>query len=101
MPRCPRSLLPRIGVTGHASLSEPTVERVADALRAVPAAHLPTALVGLTCLARGADQIFARVVLELGGSVEVTLPAADYRARKVKPGNAVWDGAPPDGATRG
>lgn len=31
---------------------------------------------GVTCLARGADQIFARVVLDLGGTVEVVLPAA-------------------------
>ncbi|MGB3444225.1 MAG: hypothetical protein WBA97_36260 [Actinophytocola sp.] len=42
----------------------------------------------MTCLARGADQIFARVVLEYGGAVEVVLPAADYRDRKVKPDNA-------------
>lgn len=42
----------------------------------------------MTCLARGADQVFARVVLDLGGSVEVVLPAVDYRARKVKPDNA-------------
>ncbi len=42
----------------------------------------------LTFLARGADQIFARVVVELGGSVEVVLPAADYRERKAKPDNA-------------
>lgn len=41
----------------------------------------------MTCPARGADQVFARVVLDLGGSIEVVFPAADYRARKVKPGN--------------
>jgi hypothetical protein len=44
-------------------------------------------MVGVSCLARGADQIFARVVLERGGAVEVVLPAADYRERKVKPDN--------------
>ena len=32
--------------------------------------------------------MFARVVLESGGDVEVVLPAADYRERKVKPDNA-------------
>lgn len=41
----------------------------------------------MTCLARGADQVFTRVVRDLGGSVEVVLPAADYRERKVKPNN--------------
>jgi len=42
----------------------------------------------VTCLARGADQVFARIVLDIGGSIEVVLPAADYRDRKVKPDNA-------------
>lgn len=32
----------------------------------------------------GSDQIFARVVLECGGILEVILPATDYRERKVK-----------------
>jgi hypothetical protein len=59
---------------------------VADALRDVLGA-LGQPLVGVTCLARGADQVFARVVLEMGGTVEVVLPAADYRERKVKPEN--------------
>jgi hypothetical protein len=58
------------------------------ALRATLVAHVPDDLVGVTCLARGADQLFARVVLDLGGSVEVVLPAADYRQRRVKPNNA-------------
>jgi hypothetical protein len=80
--------VPRIGITGHSSLSEATAQLVAEELRVVLAARRAGGLVGLTCLARGADQIFARVVLELGGVVEVVLPAADYRERKVKPDNA-------------
>jgi hypothetical protein len=31
--------------------------------------------------------VFARVVLELGGQLDVIIPAADYRERKVKPDN--------------
>jgi hypothetical protein len=31
--------------------------------------------------------VFAQVVLDLGGRIEVVLPAADYRERKVKPDN--------------
>lgn len=80
--------MPRIGITGHSNLTPATVKLVAEALRAVLAEHTPSELVGVTCLARGADQVFARVVLDLGGAVEVVLPAADYRERKVKPGNA-------------
>lgn len=77
--------MPRIGITGHSSLSDATVVSVADALHDVLSVH--DELVGVTCLAKGADQIFARVVLALGGTVEVVLPAADYRERKVKPAN--------------
>ena len=66
-----------VGVTGHTSLTDRSVELVRrqflDLLR-------PRAgdLVGLTCLARGADQAFADAVLELGGALEVVIPASDY-----------------------
>ena len=43
----------------------------------------------MSCLARGADQIFARVVLELGGRLEVVLPTSTYREQKVKPDNRI------------
>jgi hypothetical protein len=77
--------VPRIGITGHANLTARTAALVGDdALRP----HPPADIVGVTCLARGADQVFARVVLDLGGSIEVILPAADYRQHKVKPDNA-------------
>jgi hypothetical protein len=77
----------RIGITGHSNLAPDTVPLVADALRDVlTRAEHP--VVGVTCLARGADQVFTRAVLELGGQIEVVLPASDYRARKVKPENA-------------
>ncbi|MDQ3402949.1 MAG: hypothetical protein M3548_06090 [Actinomycetota bacterium] len=77
----------RIGITGHSNLTPDTVPLVAEGIRAALIGH--GVLVGVTCLARGADQVFARVVLDLGGTVEVVLPAADYRDRKVRPDNAV------------
>jgi hypothetical protein len=77
----------RIGITGHSNLTPDAVPLVAEALReALAGAERP--VIGVTCLARGADQLFARVVLELGGEIEVVLPARDYRERKVKPENA-------------
>lgn len=76
----------RVGVTGHSNLPAEAEEVLAAAI-AEALAELPTPLAGVTCLARGADQVFARVVLDRGGSVEVILPAADYRRRKVKPDN--------------
>lgn len=81
------STLPRIGITGHTNLSRDTVPLVAEALRGVLQDCNESELVGITCLARGPDQIFAQVVLEHGGAVEVILPAADYRERKVRSDN--------------
>ena len=76
----------RVGITGHSNLAPESVPIVADALRAaLTDAWKP--LTGVSCLARGADQVFAHVVLELGGGLHVVLPAADYRENKVKPDN--------------
>ncbi|HZZ47925.1 MAG TPA: hypothetical protein VFE65_13650 [Pseudonocardia sp.] len=76
----------RIGVTGHSNLTTDSVPLVADGLREV-LVRCVEPLVGVSCLARGADQVFARVVLERGGELEVELPAEDYRERKVRPDN--------------
>jgi hypothetical protein len=76
----------RIGITGHSNLAPDAVSVVAAALGDVLDEH-GEPVVGVTCLARGADQVFARAVLERGGRIEVVLPAADYRERKVKPDN--------------
>lgn len=76
----------RIGITGHSNLTDQTADLVHAALRDALTPYAAE-LVGVTCLARGADQIFARAVLDVGGRVEVVLPAPDYREEKVKPDN--------------
>jgi hypothetical protein len=58
-------------------------------LRRELAHHRDTPLVGVSCLAPGTDQLFAAVVLELGGRLEVVLPAPDYRERKISGPDAV------------
>src|SRR6266702_50900 len=45
-------------------------------------------VVGVSCLARGADSVFAQAVLDAGGRLEVVLPSRNYRERKVKPDHA-------------
>jgi hypothetical protein len=70
----------RIGVTGHSNLVPDCVPAVQAAITDV-LTRLGHPLVGVTCLAPGADQVFARAVLDLGGQVEVVLPAMDYRDR--------------------
>jgi hypothetical protein len=64
-----------------------TAELVDRALREALAPWTEQGLVGVTCLAPGSDQIFARVVLELGGRLEVVLPAPDYRETKIDAAN--------------
>jgi hypothetical protein len=76
----------RIGITGHSDLTGASLPLVSAALRTWLAPRVAAPWLGVSCLARGADQLFAQLVLELGGALEVVLPASDYRARKVEPG---------------
>lgn len=70
----------RIGITGHRGLSEDVAARVRAGLRAeVARSGAPGSLVGVSCLADGPDSWFARTVLDLGGNIEVVIPADDYR----------------------
>lgn len=74
----------RIGGTGHSSLPAETADLVFDGLRDALEPYSGDDLLGITCLADGADQLFAHAVLSLGGRVDVILPAPDYRDRVVK-----------------
>jgi hypothetical protein len=69
----------RIGITGHSSIARATTILIRSEMREILLSYVkdrtPT---GITCLARGADQIFAQLVLDLGGRIEVIVPAADY-----------------------
>jgi hypothetical protein len=69
----------RIAISGHRGLPAPTADLADKAIRAVLAGHAPD-VTGISCLADGADQIFARAVTDLGGALEVVIPAAEYRA---------------------
>lgn len=69
------------------NITDESIPLVADAIRA----HLETIgdeLIGVSCIARGADSVFAKAVLDVGGALEVILPSADYREAKVKPDHA-------------
>lgn len=68
----------RLAVTGHRGLPADTVTLVDSTLRAFIGA-LATPPVGITCLADGADQLFARAVLDAGGTLHVIVPAQQYR----------------------
>lgn len=73
----------RIGVTGHVVLADGTAELVYARLTEALRPYAGPELRGITCLADGADQLFARAVLACDGSYEVVIPARDYRRRAV------------------
>lgn len=73
------------GITGHINISAETVPLIDKALRGLLADIAPHELTGYSCLAAGADAIFARAVLDLGGRLVVLLPSADYGVAKVGP----------------
>ncbi|BAJ29914.1 MULTISPECIES: hypothetical protein [Kitasatospora] len=77
-----------IAVTGHMDLTEESVLLVREALGAALAEHAADGLTGVSCIAKGADAIFADAVLSLGGELVVVVPSADYRQAKVKPDHA-------------
>lgn len=76
----------RVGVTGHIHLTTRSRRLIYAALVGVlhewgPRVH------GVTCLADGADQLFAEALLAAGCGYDVVLPAPDYREREVTPEN--------------
>lgn len=81
--------MPRIGVTGHMNLTAATRSLVYESIMAELASLADSAdLTGISCIARGADSIFATAILDSGGKLEVVLPVANYRQLKVAPEDA-------------
>lgn len=85
----------RVGITGHLNLTPRTTRLVMRALRR----HLreirdrecrdASVIVGVSCLAPGADSVFAKVLLSLGGRLEVVLPSTDYGSCEAASGHSV------------
>lgn len=69
-------------------LDERSVDLMLNALRDLLAPHDATRLVGISCIAAGADSLFADAVIEAGGRLIAVLPSQDYRQAKVKPDHA-------------
>jgi hypothetical protein len=70
--------MPRLAFSGHRGLNAATASLVDRAIRDALAANAAD-LTGLSCLADGADHIFARAIADLGGRLEVVIPAERYR----------------------
>lgn len=69
----------RIAVVGHRDLFADTARHVGLAIRA-ELTPLATGVIGLSFLADGADAIFCRELLALGGTLQAVVPAQRYRA---------------------
>lgn len=74
-----------LSVTGHMDLTDETVELVRSELRKLLAEESGPGLVGVSCIAKGSDSIFAEELLAVGGRLVVVIPSQDYRSKKVKP----------------
>lgn len=84
----------QLAITGHRGLSaelEAEVDRMIRAVVARTGAAETGAVVGVSCLADGADAVFAQAVLDAGGSLVAVLPAARYRETLPEDYQPVYD----------
>ncbi|MFD6281274.1 hypothetical protein ACFWFI_37780 [Streptomyces sp. NPDC060209] len=73
-----------LAVTGHIDLTEETVPLVRAALRELLEPYSGD-LTGVSCIAAGADSLFAEEVSAMGGRLVVVIPSLDYRVAVVNP----------------
>jgi hypothetical protein len=82
----------RLAVSGHRSLPEKTTALVNAALRSEISKHAQNgALIGLSCIADGADTLFAKAILDHGGALHVIVPAHKYRDGLPEDHHATYD----------
>lgn len=83
-------MVTHLACSGHRGLPE-SMERLVDAaLRSEPAGRAEP-LVGFSCLADGADTLFARALLDTGGSLVVVVPTQRYRGGLQQWQHAIYD----------
>ena len=69
--------LNRIGVSGHQDIPSTGIRHIEDRIAGILRAFEGEVL-GVTCLAKGADQLFGRLVLKHGGRLHVVIPSRNY-----------------------
>lgn len=76
----------RIGVTGHIRLTRGSLRPISVAIRKVLRAQRSRhgAVHGVTCLAEGADRLFAREVRGMSGTFELVLPGPPDGRRQTR-----------------
>ncbi len=66
----------KLGITGHQDLPSDWVDWITREICQLIVERAP--LTGLSCLAKGADQVFAACILEAGQSLEAVIPCLRY-----------------------
>lgn len=79
----------QLAITGHRGLSPELEAEVDRMIRAAVATG--DDVVGVSCLADGADAVFAQAVLDAGGVLVAVLPAVEYRASLPEEFRPVYD----------
>ncbi|MFJ4978618.1 hypothetical protein ACIP6X_25295 [Streptomyces coeruleorubidus] len=78
-----------LAVTGHMDLTDDSVPLVRTALDdLLERRAVADELVGVSCIAEGADSLFAEAVLAFGGRLVVVIPSRDYRRINAEAGRA-------------
>lgn len=78
-----------IAVTGHIDLTEDSLPLVRTTLDDLLKPYADDGqLVGVSCLAGGADSVFAEAVLAADGRLIAVIPSQDYRRNQVGPDHA-------------
>jgi hypothetical protein len=83
----------QLAITGHRGLSA-ELEAEVDAMIRAAVANAESRdhdVVGVSCLADGADAVFAQAVLDAGGSLVAVLPAVEYRESLPEDYRPVYD----------
>ena len=83
----------QLAITGHRGLSAELEAEIDQLIRAAVAetGEVLGDVVGVSCLADGADAVFAQAVLDAGGSLVAVLPAAEYRESLPEDYRPVYD----------
>ena len=75
-----RAAVTVLGCSGHQDIPAVAAHFVEHGLSRTVGGHERDGLVGVCSLAKGADQLFARLVLDRGGSLHVVIPSASYES---------------------
>lgn len=67
----------RIGITGHQDIPNGALPFVKDGIERT-LSRFRSDLTGLSCLAAGADQLFAESILSIGGQLHAIIPCDGY-----------------------